>query len=124
MSDSIILKGNRAEFRLPSERVAARFYPVEYLREHKEERDKFFSVGRFWIWSSQWGKWWRDDGKGYSESINDAGIYAKDDVWIRVSHVGPEKGIVIIRVPRVYEDSLMMRNFEENLRTVANAPQV
>lgn len=124
MSDSIILSGNRAVFRLPSEKVAARFYPVEYLIENKEDREKFFSVGRFWIWSSQWGAWWRPDGKGYSESINDAGIYEKDDVWIRVCHVGPEKRIVIIRVPRVYEEALMLRNLEENLKKVTNASQV
>lgn len=124
MSDSIILSGNRAVFRLPSAKVAARFYPVEYLRENKEDREKFFSVGRFWIWSSQWGKWWRGDGKGYADSINEAGIYWKDDVWCRVSHVGPEKGIVIIRVPRVYEEALQLRNFEENLKKVSGAPQV
>ena len=52
-----------------------------------------------------------ENGKGYSASINEAGIYEKNDTWARVSHVGPEKGIVIIRIPLVYEYALTLNKY-------------
>lgn len=46
------------------------------------------------IWSAEWRAWWRPDGRGYTDKINDAGIYSFEDAWSRSAHCGPEKGII------------------------------
>lgn len=44
------------------------------------------------IYSSQWGYYWRPNGRGYGPK-EDAGIYTFKDAYSRTSHCGSEKGI-------------------------------
>lgn len=51
------------------------------------------------IFSGQWNLYWRDNGQGYSETANEAGIYDINDAFSRVCHCGYEKYIIFILVP-------------------------
>lgn len=53
--------------------------------------DRFTNVR---IWSKQWHAWWKFGGSGYTDDINNAGVFDIKDAWKRTSHCGPEKGII------------------------------
>lgn len=45
------------------------------------------------IRSGQWGTWWRPNRAGYTDNINEAGVYTLIDAWNATCHCGPEKEI-------------------------------
>lgn len=51
------------------------------------------------IWSGQWSMYWRPDRCGYTNKIEEAGLYKIQDAWNAVSHVGIEKKITFIIEP-------------------------
>ncbi len=46
-----------------------------------------------YIWSGQWGAYWRTNCCGYTEKKSEAGIYEISEAWNNTSHCGLEKGI-------------------------------
>ena len=70
-----------------------------YMKEHKdwlEEMEAFVSSNkgkRVYIWSGQWGAYWRPNRCGYTNKISDVGVYDIDEAWNAVSHCGLEKKI-------------------------------
>ncbi len=67
----------------------------QHLCKHPEKLKRFNKVR---IWSNEWRMWWRPKGNGYTDDVDQAGIYPADDAWQRVSGCGPEKKIVLYSV--------------------------
>jgi len=67
------------------------------LNGAKRSKKKMFLVRfvavKVHIYSRQWNTWWRPDGNGYTNEIEEAGIYTFEDAWRRTCHCGPEKKI-------------------------------
>ena len=55
--------------------------------------DSLIATVKVYIYSSEWGCYWRHNGCGYTASLSDAGIYDMADAYNRTSHCGPEKRI-------------------------------
>lgn len=51
------------------------------------------------IWSSEYRAWWRDRGMGYTENIEDAGIWRFVDAFDISSHCDQSKGIIYEILP-------------------------
>ncbi|MCP4493157.1 MAG: hypothetical protein GY820_38535 [Gammaproteobacteria bacterium] len=61
----------------------------QHIKRHSEKMKRFDKV---MIWSNQWGAWWRQSG-GYTDDIEQAGVFEIADAWKRSGHCGPEKRI-------------------------------
>lgn len=48
---------------------------------------------KVYIYSAEWGCYWRPDRNGYTYNKSDAGVYTFSDAWNASSHCGPEKRI-------------------------------
>lgn len=64
----------------------------------KKNPDKLSLFKRVMIWSEQWKAWWRNDGKGYTDHMDQAWVTPIYEAWDNVKHVGPEKRIYIVEV--------------------------
>lgn len=64
---------------------------VQHLKKHPEKLTRFTST--VLIWSGQWKAWWRKNGRGYTDNINQAGTFEINNAWKRTNHCGPEKKI-------------------------------
>lgn len=51
---------------------------------------------KVYIRSGQWGAYWRDNRRGYTDDKSQAGIYDINDAWDAVSHAGVEKQITFV----------------------------
>ena len=45
------------------------------------------------IYSAQWLAWWRPNAHGYTDKLEDAGLWSIDQAINKTSHCGPEKQI-------------------------------
>ena len=45
------------------------------------------------IWSGQWSAWWRSGNAGYTNNVNEAGIFSVSEAYNAVHHCGIEKKI-------------------------------
>jgi len=52
-----------------------------------------YKDAKVYIWSGQWGSYWRPNRAGYTYNKSDAGIYTLDDAYDASGHCGPEKHI-------------------------------
>lgn len=50
------------------------------------------------IHSGEWGAYWREDGAGYSNKKENAGVYTFKEAYDTTHHCGPEKGINFILI--------------------------
>ncbi|MCY1533669.1 hypothetical protein D9M68_690090 [compost metagenome] len=65
------------------------------LQKWRDERGQL----RCRIWSGEWHLYWRPDGCGYTEDVEQAGIYRLDDAIRRSGHCGPGKKITYRFLP-------------------------
>lgn len=69
--------------------------------EWRQEMLTFISINKgkgVYIWSGQWGTYWRENAAGYTSRIYEAGIYEAEEAWKYTSHCGLEKAIKFILV--------------------------
>lgn len=58
------------------------------------ERTKALFAGKtVRIWSGEWRAWWRPKAQGYTDNIDEAGVFPFNEAWNRSYHCGPEKRI-------------------------------
>lgn len=75
-----------------------------FLKLSQEQREAFIlkrKGQKFAIWSGQRGGYWRPGAKGYTDKIEDAGIYTIEECIGNTSHCGPEKRIEWHKWPSV-----------------------
>lgn len=68
----------------------------QFRLTHLKSRKAFFEKhGQrlVFIRSRQWGAWWRPNSRGYTNKIDEAGVYTLVDAYAASGHCGPEKGI-------------------------------
>jgi hypothetical protein len=86
------------KFRTPISRLKKRkdgSETVERLKRWPSLAEKF--KGKFvYIVSAQWGAYWRQNGSGYTDEKQNAGLYSIEDALRHTRHCGPEKRIVFI----------------------------
>ena len=63
------------------------------LEEAKVNIDLLKEFNKVYIWSRQWGAYWRQNGKGYTYETSEAGVYNIQEAYQAINHCGPEKGI-------------------------------
>lgn len=61
-------------------------------------------VAKVYIYSGQWGAYWRDNACGYTQRKEEAGIYDIKEAWKNVSHCGIEKAISFELLPKEQKD--------------------
>ncbi|MGV6816177.1 MAG: hypothetical protein ACWA44_02775 [Thiotrichales bacterium] len=72
---------------------------IEYTLEHRKwvrEMEEMVSenAGKsVYIYSGQWGAYWRPNSCGYTTDTSQAGVYEISEAWQNVSHCGLEKKI-------------------------------
>lgn len=51
----------------------------------------------YWIWSNEHGKWWRPDSNGYTDCLEEAGIYSHVETQqiLTGANIGIPKGRVM-----------------------------
>jgi hypothetical protein len=69
----------------------------QHLKKHPEKLARFDQVV---IWSGEHQAWWREGGSGYTDKIEEAGIWAAQIAWKRILHCGPEKRIALHEAPK------------------------
>jgi len=67
----------------------------QYLKKHPKELSRFTRV---FIWSDEWQFYWRDEGQGYTQYRNEAGMFPINEAWERIKDAGPEKKLKIIDI--------------------------
>ena len=53
------------------------------------------------IWTDEHCGWWRQKAQGYTENLDEAGVYDFADAYKRTKHCGPEKRIIYYVSSRV-----------------------
>ncbi len=63
-------------------------------RDRKEKTKEFVEKNKgkqVYIYSGQWGAYWRTNNRGYTDQRDEAGIYDIEKAWDLISCNGPEK---------------------------------
>lgn len=87
----------------------------QHIKRHPEKLNRFTKVR---IRSGQWGSWWRANGSGYTTDISQAGVYTPEDAWLYVSHVGPEKRIVLFEAVEIETPETKLSEAEKSIATL------
>ena len=90
-SDIVEYEGEQNTYSIHKERINRRLW-LSSLKEMISKNP----LGKVLIYSGQWQMYWREDSKGYSRYMTDAGIYDIQDAYTRVSHCDTEKQIQFI----------------------------
>jgi len=94
----------KEKLKMPEMTVTIRYEKRLQMHRHRDLKRKNCRLSEredinVYIYSGQWQSFWRPNGGGYTNDLNQAGVYTLADAWNRTSHCGPEKDIRYLRVP-------------------------